>query len=39
MDELERIRDQIARALEGQAWHGLPLMEVLSGIDAGPTGH
>lgn len=34
MDEVERIRDQIARTLEGEAWHGPPLMAILSGLDA-----
>ncbi len=34
MDEVGRIRDQIARSLEGEAWHGPPLMAVLSGLDA-----
>jgi uncharacterized damage-inducible protein DinB len=35
MDEIARIRDQIARtALEGDAWHGPPLMAVLAGLDA-----
>jgi len=34
VNEVERIRDQIARSLDGEAWHGPPLMEVLSGLDA-----
>ena len=34
MNELERIRDQITRSLDGEAWHGPPLMALLSGIDA-----
>jgi uncharacterized damage-inducible protein DinB len=34
MNELARIRDQITRSLEGEAWHGPPLVEVLSGLDA-----
>jgi uncharacterized damage-inducible protein DinB len=34
MSELDRIRDQIARTLEGEAWHGPPLMAVLAGLDA-----
>jgi hypothetical protein len=35
MNELDRIRDQIVRTtLEGDAWHGPSLMDVLSGLDA-----
>lgn len=34
MNELERIQDQIVRSLDGGAWHGPALMEVLSGLDA-----
>lgn len=34
MNELQRIQDQIARSLEGEAWHGPALLEVLSGVDA-----
>jgi uncharacterized damage-inducible protein DinB len=34
MDEIERIRDQIARTLDGEAWHGPALMAILSGLDA-----
>jgi len=35
MDEIARIRDQIIRTtLEGEAWHGPPLVEVLAGLDA-----
>jgi uncharacterized damage-inducible protein DinB len=34
MNELQRIQDQIARSLDGEAWHGSALMEVLSGVDA-----
>jgi uncharacterized damage-inducible protein DinB len=34
MNELERIRDQVARTLDGDCWHGPPLMAVLSGLDA-----
>jgi uncharacterized damage-inducible protein DinB len=34
VNELQRIQDQIARSLDGEAWHGPALMEVLSGVDA-----
>ena len=34
MNELDRIRDQIVRSLDGEAWHGPGLMEALSGVDA-----
>jgi hypothetical protein len=34
VNELDRIQDQIARSLDGEAWHGPALMEVLSGVDA-----
>jgi uncharacterized damage-inducible protein DinB len=34
VNELQRIQDQIARALNGDSWHGPALMEVLSGVDA-----
>ena len=34
MNELQRIQDQVARSLDGEAWHGPALMEVLSGVDA-----
>ena len=34
MNELQRIQDQIARSLNGEAWHGPALMEGLSGVDA-----
>jgi uncharacterized damage-inducible protein DinB len=34
MDEVERIRDQIVRTLDGEAWHGPPLMDVLADLDA-----
>jgi uncharacterized damage-inducible protein DinB len=46
MNELARIQDQIRRSLDGEAWHGPPLMELLAGVDAGiavarplPTAH
>ena len=34
MSETTRLADQIRRALEGEAWHGDPLLEILKGIDA-----
>jgi uncharacterized damage-inducible protein DinB len=34
MKETERIVDQLRRALEGPAWHGPALLEVLEGVDA-----
>ncbi len=34
MNEIERIIDQIRRAYDGDAWHGLPLRAILDGITA-----
>jgi uncharacterized damage-inducible protein DinB len=34
VNELQRIRDQIIRSLDGEAWHGPALTEVLAGVDA-----
>ena len=34
MNEIDRIRDQMRRAFEGDAWHGPSLREVLEGVDA-----
>lgn len=34
MSEIRRIRDQLEREHEGDPWHGSPLREILSGIDA-----
>lgn len=34
MSELERIREQLKRAFEGNAWHGPSVMEVLSDVTA-----
>ena len=34
MSELEFIVEQLKRAIDGEAWHGPALMEVLDGIDA-----
>jgi uncharacterized damage-inducible protein DinB len=46
MNEIMRVRDQLDRALRGDAWHGPALLEVLGPIDAAtaahrliPTGH
>lgn len=35
MQESERIRDQLRRAFEGEAWHGPSVQEALSGVTAG----
>jgi len=35
MTEIERIRDQMARAFRGEAWHGSSFLEVLDGVTAG----
>lgn len=35
MDERDRIREQLRRSLEGEAWHGPALLEILEGVDAG----
>jgi uncharacterized damage-inducible protein DinB len=32
--EVERIQDQLYRCMEGDAWHGLPVLELLQGITA-----
>ena len=34
MPEVNRIRDQLRRAFEGQAWHGPAVMELLDGVTA-----
>src|SRR5688500_14612198 len=34
MRELERIEDQLRRGLEGGAWHGPALLELLHGVTA-----
>ena len=34
MTEIERIADQLQRAFDGRAWHGPPLMPLLSDVDA-----
>lgn len=34
MTEIERIVDQLNRAIEGEAWHGPAVMEILKGISA-----
>jgi len=35
MREVKRIEDQLRRAMEGEAWHGPSLREILEGITAG----
>jgi uncharacterized damage-inducible protein DinB len=32
--ELQRLEEQLARALEGEAWHGPSVLEVLEGVSA-----
>ncbi len=34
MPETQRIQDQLRRALEGEAWHGPSLLELLAGVTA-----
>lgn len=34
MNELERIEDQVRRSIEGEAWHGPSLMELLRDLTA-----
>ena len=34
MTEVERIADQLKRSMEGKAWHGPALLEVLEGVTA-----
>lgn len=34
MSEIERIAEELRCALDGEAWHGPALMEVLDGVDA-----
>lgn len=34
MPEIELITDQLKRALDGEAWHGPALMEILGGTDS-----
>jgi hypothetical protein len=34
MSEIHRIADQLKRSLEGEAWHGPALRELLSGVTA-----
>jgi uncharacterized damage-inducible protein DinB len=34
MDEIDRLRDQLGRAVNGGAWHGPALAELLGGVDA-----
>jgi len=35
MSEIERLREELRRAAEGDAWHGSSMRELLSGVDAG----
>jgi uncharacterized damage-inducible protein DinB len=37
MKETERIADQLRRALQGEAWHGPSLREILAGVTAQQT--
>jgi hypothetical protein len=32
--ELQRLEDQLERALEGEAWHGPSVLEILEGVSA-----
>ena len=34
MNEIERIQDQLKRSMEGEAWHGPSVREVLQGVTA-----
>jgi uncharacterized damage-inducible protein DinB len=34
MRETERLRAELRRSLDGDPWHGAPLMKVLAGVDA-----
>lgn len=34
MSEIKRIKDQLTRAFEGEAWHGPSVFEVLAGVTA-----
>jgi hypothetical protein len=33
MNEIERIKDQLSRAFDGESWTGSPVMEVLKDIE------
>ena len=35
MHELTRLEDQLRRAMEGEAWHGPAVLELLEGVSAG----
>lgn len=39
MNEIIRIRDQLDRALRGDAWHGPAILEVLRPVDAAIAAH
>ena len=34
MSEVDRLQDQLRRALEGEAWHGPSILELLAGVSA-----
>jgi hypothetical protein len=34
INEVERIADQLRRAVEGEAWHGPALLELIEGMSA-----
>ncbi len=34
MSETKRIKDQLSRAFDGEAWHGPSVFEVLAGVTA-----
>ncbi len=37
--ELERLDEQLGRALEGEAWHGPAVLELLAGVSAAQAAH
>jgi uncharacterized damage-inducible protein DinB len=34
MTETERLREELRRSLDGDSWHGAPLLKILEGVDA-----
>ncbi|MBI3696187.1 MAG: DinB family protein, partial [Acidobacteria bacterium] len=38
MSEIQRIEDQLKRALQGEAWHGPSILELLAGVTATQAG-
>ena len=32
--EIQRIAEQLRRAVDGEAWHGPAVMQILAGVDA-----